>query len=159
MQPGTIYLIVDYTIVPLHHHPHRLDAMGDSTKVRLICVVMGGDDLKVRDSSFTLTVPSQEDFSGVVGYVIEATPSLKSVDRGKIRLYKPPLDLPIRVSNSLNELQLNQKHLTQPLLGPCEVKEKFSEKNADRRMDIDVIVRVDFGQRSTFFHLLVKPSV
>lgn len=130
-----------------------------STKIRLLCVVID-DNLKVHDSSFVIAVPFDGDFGGVIGCVIEVTPSLKGVDHGKFRLYKPPLDRSIRISDSLDGLQLTQEHLTIPLLVPYKVNEFFRVKDTHLRFDVDVIVRANFGEPGTFLHLLIdKPSV
>jgi hypothetical protein len=132
--------------------------MNDSTKIPLLCIVVD-EDLKICDSSFIVTVPSDGDFGGVIGCVIEVAPSLKDMDHGKIRLYKTPLDSPIRDSHSLDGVQLTQGHLTNPLLVSYKVNEVFQEKDPVRRLDIDVIVRINLGERCTFFHLLPdKPS-
>lgn len=133
--------------------------MNDSTKFRLLCIVTD-NNLKVRNSSFSVTVPSDEEFGGIIGYLTDATPSLKGIDYGKFRLYKPPSGYPIRVSDPLDGLQLTDKHASDLLPPPCKVKEKFQEKEADERFDVDVIIRVNFGERGTLSHLLVdKPSV
>ncbi|KAI9437734.1 hypothetical protein H4582DRAFT_2077346 [Lactarius indigo] len=100
--------------------------MNDSTTVWLICILID-DYLKICDSPFTIMVLPEEDFGGVIDYVKEVTPSLKGKDHGKFRFYKPPLDSPICVSQSLHG-------------------EEFQEKDADCHFDIDVIAHVDSGE-------------
>ncbi|KAH9012536.1 hypothetical protein EDB85DRAFT_2158946 [Lactarius pseudohatsudake] len=121
--------------------------MNDSTTVRLICVLIG-DDLKIRGSSFTITVPSEEDFGGVIDYVKEATPSVRDKDHGNFRFYKPPLDNPISVSQSLHGFPLTREYLGlgSALLITSKVSEECQKKDADRRFNIDVIVHVDSGE-------------
>ncbi|KAH9001395.1 hypothetical protein EDB92DRAFT_1812202 [Lactarius akahatsu] len=55
--------------------------MNDDSNVRLLCVVVD-DNLKVRDSSFTIMVSSEEVFGGIIariiGCVVEFTPSLQA---------------------------------------------------------------------------------
>ncbi|KAH9043364.1 hypothetical protein EDB85DRAFT_1885688 [Lactarius pseudohatsudake] len=109
--------------------------MSDDSNVRLLCVVVD-DNLKVRDSSFTIMVPSEEVFGGIIGCVVEVTPSLQGVDYGKFRFYKPPLNYPIHVSDLLNGLQLTREHLTDPLLPPYTAKEKFQMNGDNHRFNI-----------------------
>ncbi|KAH9024720.1 hypothetical protein EDB84DRAFT_1564321 [Lactarius hengduanensis] len=123
--------------------------MDDSTnsKLQLLCIVTD-EDLKVCGSSFAVTVPTREEFGGVISLIVEVVPSLKDMDHGRFRLYKPPSGYPIRDSHSLDGLQLMKEHLTDPLYPPYKVEEKFREKGADHDFDIDVIVRVNFAERA-----------
>jgi hypothetical protein len=124
--------------------------MNDSTNARLLCVVID-DNLKIRDSSFIITVPYDSDFGGVIDCVLDVNPSLKGMDHGKFKLYKPPAQCPIRDSHALHGFQLTQEHLSDPLLMPHKVNEVYQEKDADHRFDIDVIIRTNFGEQGTSF--------
>jgi hypothetical protein len=135
-----------------------------ATITRLFCIVID-DNLQVRDSSFFITVPSNECLDLVITTVMSATPSLSRVDRSKFRLYKPPPELPITCnSSSLNGCQLTEKHISKHLSLPLRVWEAFPEKDDTRRFDIDVIVRVsslvaEDGSFGRFFCLVEKPAV
>ncbi|KAH9020352.1 hypothetical protein EDB85DRAFT_1896221 [Lactarius pseudohatsudake] len=118
--------------------------MNDSTTVRLICILID-DDLKIRNSPFTITVPIEEDFGGLIDYMKEATPSVRDKDHGNFRFYKPPLDNPICVSQSHHGFPLTREYLRSALLITCKVNEEFQEKGDDHHFDIDVIVHVDSG--------------
>ncbi|KAH9015370.1 hypothetical protein EDB85DRAFT_2156742 [Lactarius pseudohatsudake] len=122
--------------------------MSDSTKVRLLCIVIG-DDLRVQHSSFLITVPLEEAFGCIIGDVMDSNPSLKGVDHRKFRFYKLPSGHPIRDSNELNGFQLTEEHLTNPLLVSSQVNEAFREKDASPRSDIDVVIRISFGEHGT----------
>ncbi|KAH9008452.1 hypothetical protein EDB85DRAFT_1904224 [Lactarius pseudohatsudake] len=101
----------------------------------------------IRNSPFTITVPIEEDFGGLIDYVKEATPSVRDKDHGNFRFYKPPLDNPICVSQSHHGFPLTREYLGSALLITCKVNEEFQEKGDDHRFDIDVIVHVDSGGR------------
>jgi hypothetical protein len=116
--------------------------MTDSTKIQLICILIH-DDLKVRDSPFSIKVPREEDFGGIIHYVKEVTPSLKAKDHRKFKFYKPPLEHPICISHSLSGFQLSQEHLASPLLITCKVQDEFQEKGTDRHSDVDLVVHVN----------------
>ncbi|KAH9017866.1 hypothetical protein EDB85DRAFT_2154902 [Lactarius pseudohatsudake] len=123
--------------------------MSDSTKVRLLCIVIG-DDLRVQYSSFLISVPLEEVFGCIIGDVMVSNPSLKGVDHRKFRFYKLPSGHPIRDSNELNGFQLTEEHLTNPLLVSSQVNEAFrEEKGANSRSDIDVVIRISFGEHGT----------
>ena len=122
--------------------------MNDSTNARLLCIV-ADDSLKIRDSSFIITITRDSDLGGVIDCVLDVNPSLKGTDHGKFKLYKPPSHFPIRDSHSLHGFQLTQEHLSDPLLVPYRVDKVFQEKDADHRFDIDVIIRLNFGEQGT----------
>jgi hypothetical protein len=128
--------------------------MNGSSEVRLLCILVD-DNLKVHSASFIVPVSSNEDFGGVIGCVVAFTPSLKAVDRGNFRLYKPPSDCTIRDSPLLYGAQLTRKHLTNRLLVAYRVNEVFQGRDSDSRLDIDVIVHVSYRKQGVFFHLLV----
>ncbi|KAH9013674.1 hypothetical protein EDB85DRAFT_1899608 [Lactarius pseudohatsudake] len=110
-----------------------------------ICILVD-DKLVVRNSPFNISVPSEEEIGEFVNYVKNATPSVRDKDHGKFSFYQPPLDCPIRVTESLPGSQLTRKDLGTLLLIPFTVGEVFQEKGADRRFDIDVIVHLDYGE-------------
>ena len=120
--------------------------MNDSTNAQLLCIVTD-DNLKIRDSSFIVAVPHDSDLGGVIDCVLDVNPSLKGMDHRRFRLYKPPSHCPIRDSHSLNGFQLTQEHLSNPLFVTYKVNEVFQEKDGDHRFDIDVIIRLNFGEQ------------
>jgi hypothetical protein len=128
--------------------------MSVSSEVRLLCIVID-DNLKVRDSSFIVSVSSDTDLGGVIGCVVEITPSLRSVDHRKFKLYQPPQNNCIVDSHSLDGAQLTQEHLANPLFVSFKVNEIFREKSPEHRLHIDVIVCVTFGEQGACYHLLV----
>ncbi|KAH9018400.1 hypothetical protein EDB84DRAFT_1442447 [Lactarius hengduanensis] len=113
--------------------------------VRLRCILVD-DKLVVRNSPFNISVPSEEEIGEFVNYVKNTTPSVRDKDHGKFSFYQPPLDCPIRVTESLPGSQLTRKDLGTLLLIPFTVGEVFQEKGADHRFDIDVIVHLDYGE-------------
>ncbi|KAH9013862.1 hypothetical protein EDB85DRAFT_2280746 [Lactarius pseudohatsudake] len=113
--------------------------------VRLRCILVD-DKLVVRNSPFNISVPSEEEIGEFINYVKNAMPSVRDKDHGKFSFYQPPLDCPIRVTESLPGSQLTRKDLGTLLLIPFTVGEVFQEKGADRRFDIDVIVHLDYGE-------------
>ncbi|KAH9170484.1 hypothetical protein EDB89DRAFT_1907733 [Lactarius sanguifluus] len=134
--------------------------MNNSTTVQLICILIG-DDLKIHGSSFTITVLSEEDFGGVINYMKEATPSVRDKDHGNFRFYKPLLDNPISVSQSLHGFPLTREYLRlrSALLITCKVSEEFQEKDADCHFNIDVIIHVDSGEHGgVTCHLSMESS-
>jgi len=143
-----------------YYRPRRLIAImtNNSATVRLICILIG-DDLKICDSPFTITVPSEEDFGGVIHYVKGVTPSLRDRDHGKFSFFKPPSDRPICISHSHHGLQLTREHLGRALLITWKVSEVFQEKGVDRRFDIDAIIHVSSGEHGTFFYLLIDKAM
>jgi hypothetical protein len=129
--------------------------MTDSTVVRLVCIRIE-DNLKVHDAPFTIRVPPSEDIGGVIHFVKEVTPSLKDIDHGKFRFYKPPSDHPVSVCKVFHGFQLTRENLGSPLPVPCKVDEVFLEKDAGRRFDIDIVVHINSGEWGMFFYLSIK---
>ncbi|KAH9014863.1 hypothetical protein EDB85DRAFT_1899000 [Lactarius pseudohatsudake] len=131
--------------------------MDVSTKIKLSCVLVD-DNFQVRNNTFTLRVPLDEDIGGVVNYVKEVTPSVRDKDHGKFKFYKPPLDHPIRISRLHHGFQLTQKDIGDLLLVPLTVSEVFQEKGADRRFDIDVVVHIDSEEHGVIVRTLLAES-
>ncbi|KAI9435402.1 hypothetical protein BJY52DRAFT_1197588 [Lactarius psammicola] len=131
--------------------------MNNSTTVRLICVLID-DDLKIRDSPFTIKVPTDGEISDVIRYVQEVTPSLKDRDHGKFSFFKPPSESPVYVSNSTHGLQLSRKHLGSSLCIIDKVS-MFQEKGDNCRSNIDVVIHVGSGEHGgPVLHTLPRRS-
>ena len=124
---------------------------------RLFCIVVY-DNLKVRDSSFIVTVPSDAYLDSVLTAVLAVTPSLNRVDRSKFKLYKPPTNLPIPCNSVLLEGggQLTEHHISGRIYLPHRVDEVFpdSEKDDTRRFNIDLIIRVTLEEHHEHGRLL-----
>ncbi|KAH9024723.1 hypothetical protein EDB84DRAFT_1564324 [Lactarius hengduanensis] len=119
--------------------------MNNVETIRLLCIVTDVD-LKVRHSSFSTVVPLEEEFGAIIECLVNVTPSLKGVDYGRFRFYKPSPGYPIHVSEPLSGLQLAEEHLV-PLYTPYLVKDWFQKKSAEHRLHIDLIARVDFSEQ------------
>ena len=130
--------------------------MNNSTTVRLICVLID-DDLKIRDSPFTIKVPTDGEISDVIRYVQEVTPSLKDRDHGKFSFFKPPSESPVYVSNSTHGLQLSRKHLGSSLCIIDKVS-MFQEKGDNCRSNIDVVIHVGSGEHGAFLYFLIDKA-
>ncbi len=135
--------------------------MGDSTTVVLQCISVV--DNFIDGYPFGVDVPCGGLCSGIVGRVVKVIPSLQGVDHNRFRLYKPPSSHSIPVSYSLDRFRLTKEHLTDPLLPPYTVKEKFQEKfqenGNDRHLSVDVIICVDSRGQGALFHPLVVLQV
>ncbi|KAH9033080.1 hypothetical protein EDB85DRAFT_2145124 [Lactarius pseudohatsudake] len=119
--------------------------MNNVETIWLLCIVTDVD-LKVHHSSFSTVVPLEEEFGAIIECLVNVTPSLKGVDYGRFRFYKPSLAYPIHVSELLSGLQLAEEHLV-PLYTPYLVKDWFQKKSAEHRLHIDLIAHVDFSEQ------------